>query len=351
MKRINPVPLIFLILALAGWYYSGLSFNFIANEVLTRFIRNGLIVLALLLPIAAGMGLNFAVVIGALCAQLGYVLVINWQVYGAKGLLLAVLVAVVLSLLLGFLIGVGLNRVRGREMITTIIIGFLGMSIYQLIFMVGFGTFIRPANQDIILSRGIGVRDLVDLAPFRNIMENIWLVEMGMIRLSLFMILLVLFFCLVMAYLMNSRLGQQFKAVGEDSDKSEMLGLNVNAIRVKAMIFSTVIACLGQFLYVQNIGMLSVYTAHKNSEIFSCAALLAGGATIKKASVWNVIFGILLFHSLFVVSPQAGQNILGNPALGEYFRSFLAYGTIAATLVLNIKRDSQRDISRDRLQH
>ncbi|WP_241422116.1 ABC transporter permease subunit [Candidatus Contubernalis alkaliaceticus] len=339
MKKINTVSLIFLVLAVIGWCYSGLSLNFLMNEILTRFIRNGLIVLALLLPIAAGMGLNFAVVIGALCAQVGFILVINWQVYGMPGLLLAVMVSTLLSLVMGYFIGLGLNRVRGREMITTIIIGFLGVSLYQLIFMVGFGTFITPGNPDIILTRGIGVRDMVDLAPFRNIMEDIWLLEIGMIKISVFMILFILLFCMLISYLMNTRLGQQFKAVGEDSDRAEMLGLNVNALRIKAMIISTVIACLGQIFYVQNIGMLGVYSAHKNSEIFSCAALLAGGATIKKASVWNVIFGIFLFHSLIVVSPHAGQKILGNPALGEYFRSFLAYGTIAAALIINIKRD------------
>lgn len=56
--------------------------------------------------------------------------------------------------------------------------------------------------------------------------------------------------------------------MGEDSDRAEMLGLNVNALRIKAMILSTVIACLGQIFYVQNIGMLGVYSAHKIQKIF-----------------------------------------------------------------------------------
>jgi hypothetical protein len=71
------------------------------------------------------------------------------------------------------------------------------------------------------------------------------------------------------------------------------------------------------------------------------AALLAGGATIKKAKVRNVFIGIVLFHTLFIVSPQAGQNVFSNAALGEYFRSFVAYGTIAFALIMNIKGEKQ----------
>lgn len=45
----------------------------------------------------------------------------------------------------------------------------------------------------------------------------------------------------------------------------------------------------------------------------------------------------MLFYALFIVSPQAGQNIFSNAALGEYFRSFVAYGTIAFALMMNIR--------------
>jgi hypothetical protein len=87
--------------------------------------------------------------------------------------------------------------------------------------------------------------------------------------------------------------------------------------------------------------MLNVYTAHLNTDIFSCAALLAGGATVTRAKVRHALIGIVLFHTLFVVSPQAGQNLFGNPALGEYFRSFVAYGTIAVALILNAKNSDK----------
>lgn len=179
--------------------------------------------------------------------------------------------------------------------------------------MVGYGTVIQPHNEAMILSRGIGVRNMIDLDNFRNAMDSIWLFKVGAIEIPFFMILLVLTLALLTQYLLHTRLGRLFRAVGQSPASSILLG-----------VVSTLLACFGQILYCQNIRMLNVYTAHLNSDIFSCAALLAGGATISRATVPNALVGLLLFHTLFIVSPQAGQNALGNAALGEYLRTFVA---------------------------
>jgi hypothetical protein len=84
-----------------------------------------------------------------------------------------------------------------------------------------------------------------------------------------------------------------------------------------------------------NIYLKSLGSVHLNSDVFSCAAILAGGATIFRTGITNALLGVLLFHSLFIVSPQAGQNVFGNPALGEYFRSVVAFGTIAFALMMH----------------
>jgi len=68
---------------------------------------------------------------------------------------------------------------------------------------------------------------------------------------------------------------------------------------------------------------------------FAIAALLVGGATARKASIWQALLGVLLFHMLFVVSPGAGQAIIGIPQIGEYFRVFVAYGVIGVALALH----------------
>lgn len=338
MKRFNPVTLVFVVLCIIGWKCSGLSATFILNEVTIRFIRDGIMVLALLIPIAAGMGINFAVTLGATAAQVGMLLAVDRGVGGPAGLFLAFCIGALLSILVGWAVGCALNRVKGKEMIATIVMGFLGTSLYQLVFMAGYGSLIPCRNREILLSRGVGVRNMVDLHAFRNTIDRYWTVSVGEIQLPLFMILAVCCTALVIVYLMNTPMGQRFKAVGESREKAELLGVDVNRVRIQAIVLSTVLACLGQIVFLQNIGMLNVYTAHLKTDIFSSAALLAGGAAIEKAGVRHAFLGILLFHALFIVSPQAGQNVFGNAALGEYFRSFVAYGTIAFALILNVGR-------------
>lgn len=338
MPAYNAVPLIFLIISGAAFYYSEMSFTFVLNEVLTRFIRDGVMVLSLIIPIRAGMGINFSIIVGAMCAQVGLILALDFNCGGLPGILMILLTGISLSIFTGIIIGICLNRVKNREMITSMIIGFLFTSIYQLVFMVGYGTVITPTNHEMMLSRGIGIRNMVDLENFRGLIDTLWLFTFNGIDIPLFMILCVCGFALLIRYVMSTRLGKHFSVIAESRSKALALGIDVNRVRIKAILLSTVIACLGHFFYILNIGMLNVYTAHTNTDIFSCAALLAGGATVLKADIRHAFIGIFLFHSLFIVSPQAGQNIFGNPALGEYFRSFVAYGTIAFALILNVKR-------------
>ena len=56
MAVFKRVPLIFVILCCVAFYYADMSFPFVLNQVITRFIRDGVMVLALIIPIRAGMG-------------------------------------------------------------------------------------------------------------------------------------------------------------------------------------------------------------------------------------------------------------------------------------------------------
>jgi len=333
----NYVPLFFLVLSLIAYLYSGLSGTFVMNQVMTRFVRNSILVLALIIPIRAGMGLNFAITLGALCTHAGIIIALNYSLEGILGIIVILTIAIILATVIGTLIGKALNLARGKEMITSIIIGFLGNSIFQMVFMVGFGTIIPIKNSRIGLSRGIGVRDMVDLGSYRRILPNYLTVDILGIDFQIFFIILILLFGALLHYLLSTPFGQKIKAVGSNYNNSKLLGIDSDKMRIKAVVISTILAAIGQFIYLQNIGIANVYSAQSNSDIFSSAAILAGGASIKNASIKNAFLGIFLFHTLFIISPQAGQNMFNNPALGEYFRSFIAYGTIAFAIILNTK--------------
>ena len=98
---------------------------------------------------------------------------------------------------------------------------------------------------------------------------------------------------------------------------------------------------------MQNIGTMNTYNSHDQTGMFSIAALLIGGATVSKASITNIFVGVTLFHLMFVVSPMAGKELIGQAQLGEYFRVFVSYGIIAVALVLHAwKRQQERERAR-----
>ena len=125
------------------------------------------------------------------------------------------------------------------------------------------------------------------------------------------------------------------RTVGQSRVVANAAGINVDRTRIIAMVISTVLACWGQLIYLQNIGTFSTYGAHTQVGQFAIAALLVGGASVQKANNKQAIIGVILFHTLFIVAPQAGKELFGNAQLGEYFRVFVAYGVIAVSLAMH----------------
>ena len=59
LVRNNSVPLMFIIICAVCIPISGFSPGYLLNEIVTRLGRNAFLILSLLIPIMAGMGLNF----------------------------------------------------------------------------------------------------------------------------------------------------------------------------------------------------------------------------------------------------------------------------------------------------
>ncbi len=337
------VPLIFVVLAIICYFLADVTPGFVVEQVTVRFIRNSVLVLALILPIQAGMGLNFSIIIGAMAAQASYIIVLNANLTPGTGAFTVFCLTLVFNILIGLLLGKLMNIVKGREMITSIVIGLLANYIYQLIFLVGFGTVIPVNNEHIVLDSGIGVKSMLDLKIYRDFFNSFGTFQIGGTPISFFLILMILVTAFVVYYITRTPLGQNIKTVGLSETKAELAGINVDQKRIIAIVMSTVLAGIGQFIYLQNIGSLNVYTEHLNEDTFSCAALLVGGATIKSAKVRQALIGVVIMHAIFILSPLAGMNSFNNVALGEYFRSFIVYGVIALALVLNIRLEENRE--------
>jgi simple sugar transport system permease protein len=451
----NKVVLLFSLLCIAAIYTSKNPLTFVAGELFTRIGRNGFMVLALLIPVLAGMGLNFGIVIGAIAAQIAVFWVVYWGYSGIEGFLLCLLLSTPIAILFGWLVGSLFNRMKGAEMIAGLVLGYFADGLYQLFFLYVIGGIIPVQNERLIISGGIGVKNTIDLVGnlkysldtipmlylvkillgilftaalvkiiislvkktsrfFKDLVvlgaalagygltflpalnrflaaDRLLLLHAVTIALGAFILFygwqivhhklirrtpgytvarplaligmavtcylltyiktvenILLYvqipvttycsiagLCIFNTMLLRTRLGQNMRTTGQSQTVANAAGLNVDRVRIIAMIISTTLACWGQLIYLQNIGTFSTYGAHTQVGQFAIAALLVGGASVQKASNKQAIIGVILFHTLFIVAPQAGKQLFNNAQLGEYFRVFVAYGVIAVSLAMH----------------
>lgn len=345
------VPIFFTVLCVASIIASDLDINYLIGELLSRLGRNLFIVLSLLIPVSAGIGLNFGIVVGAMSGQIALIIITFMQLKGLLGFLSAMAISVPISILFGWIVGSVFNRAKGREMITGMIMGFFANGVYQLIFLMLIGTLIpvnmsSPVSQAVMLSNGVGLRNTIDLSNIYYSLDNvfarlfnwngiIWTDTLGPWRVPLGAFFMSLMLCIVITFLMKTKMGQNFRAIGQDMAIAEVSGIKVDKVRITAVIYSTVLAAWGQLIFLQNLGSLNTFNAHEQVGMFSVAALLVGGASVKRAGIWNAIIGVLLFHTLFVVSPLAGQKLFGEPQIGEWFRQLISYSVIAVALAMH----------------
>lgn len=402
----NVVTIIFIIFTVVGFAVStGVSVNYFLNELTSRLFRNGFLVLSLIIPVLAGLGLNFGIVIGAMAGQIAIAIVRYHVIGGVSGLFLCFLIALPIAALFGYFAGLLYNKTRGQEMIASLIVGYFANGIYQFLFLYTVGAIIKVnPTHPMINPSGIGVRMTVDLVPVKDgglkyALDNImkipfmWAVLMVavvilalilfshnkkkvasrkgvmfyanisacvlMIIISIFSIvtnnslmlvnevpavtaLLIIALCVFNELIMKTKLGQDFRSVGQNQHIAAVSGINVDRTRIIATVMSTVFAAWGQIIFLQNMGTLNTYNAHTQIGMFSVASLLVGGASTSKASNKHAIIGVILFNSMFIMSPEIGKALFGNALLGEYFRTFMVYGVIGLALGLYVWKTNKK---------
>jgi simple sugar transport system permease protein len=347
----NAVVILFIVLIAIAIPLSGLPSTFLLQEILTRLGRNTFLVIALLLPIMAGMGLNFGMVLGAMAGQLGLIFITDWGIVGIPGLLLAMIISLPISVLLGWLCGSIMNLAKGREMVTGFILAFFMNGLYMMVVLYAMGTIIPIFNAELLLSRGYGIRNVVGLDGVRQAFDTLIPLKVAGLNVPVFSFLIIAAVSVFIIWFRKTKLGQDMRAAGQDRAVAGAAGIPVERTRIIAIIISTVLAGIGQIIFLQNLGTINTTSSHEQIGMFSIAALLIGGASVTRASIPNVIIGVILFHLLFLVSPMAGKNLIGSGMLGEYFRQFVSYGVIALALVLyEWKRATQEKDSRATLR-
>lgn len=393
----NLVPILFGIVCVIGVMLSGTPISTILSDLVNRFDRNILLVLSLIIPVTCGMGMNFGIVLGAMCGQLGLISVTILGLSGIQAILCAAVIAMAAAILCGYLAGLLLNRTKGQEMITSMIVGYFSNGIYQFIFLFVVGGIIR-IQSDIILSGGVGIKNTIALDNLQYALDNLtvfgiktrvdlftgilffaafftaafvirallakrfdrrlivrllicavlaaaavvmsgmkqFLIAKTLIRIPIPTFLFTILVCFLIQKFMQTKLGQDMRATGHDREVAAASGINVDQTRIISVIISTVLAAWGQIIFYQNLGTMDAYYGHEKVGTFCVAAILIGGASVKKATIGQAILGTLLFHLLFNVSPLASQQLFNNSMVGGYFRMTICYAIIAISLMLHV---------------
>ena len=392
--RDNAVTILFVIMCIVCILFSGQSLSYVAYELFGRLTRNAFLVLALIIPIVAGMGINFAVTIGAMAAQIAALWVTEWQIPGIGGFLVAVAMTIPIASIFGFLIGKLLNKMKGQEMIGGLILGYFANGLYQLLFLFIFGNLIPLNTPGLVIKGSTGVANTIELHGIKYALDSLWRLDFtyalyicaalvvvfslaalllkktsnskktlatniatvavvavyhipvingifNTIRIPMVTFIVIALLCAFNVAIMRTRLGQQFRAVGQNMTVANASGINVDKVRLIAITISTVLAAWGQLIFVQNFGVFQTYGAHEQVGLYAGAAILVGGASIVRATNAQAILGCILFHTLFIVAPAAGNTLFGDAGIGEYFRVFISYGVIAAALVLHGLRSAK----------
>jgi simple sugar transport system permease protein len=224
-------------------------------------------------------------------------------------------------------------------MITGMILGFFANGIYQLAFLLLAGPVLPLRNERLLLPTGVGLRNTVDLVGTKQVLDDLVRPAMPFLGSRLFLPLatfaVIALLAFALRWFLRTKSGQDIRAVGENMKVAEIAGIPVDANRMRAVLLSTALGGFGHILWLSNIGTMNTYQSHEQVGPYAIAAILVGGATVARAGILNAVLGTLLFHTLFIVSPIAGQTLLGSAQVGEYFREFIAYAVIGVTLALH----------------
>ena len=227
LVRNNTVPLMFIIICVVCIPISGFSPGYLLNEIVTRLGRNAFLILSLLIPIMAGMGLNFGMTLGAMAGEIGLIFVADWQIWGIPGIILAMIISIPISVLLGLFCGKMLNMAKGREMVTSYIISFFMNGLYQLVVLYMMGSIIPIIHSSIKLPRGYGVRNTVSLLHMRQYLDNLLAIHIGGVKIPVLTLIIIALLCLFIIWFRKTKLGQDMRAVGQDMDVAGDAGIKV----------------------------------------------------------------------------------------------------------------------------
>ena len=319
----------YLLVLLIAMPFMGLQIEMLYTQAFGRIGMYGILVLAMLPAIESGIKMNMALPLGVLCGLVGGVLSLEWGFSGWAGLFLAIAFSIPIAAVVGILYGMILNKIKGSEMMIATYSGYTAVAIMCIAWMA-----FPVTNGEIRWPQGNGVRSLISLTgKYEKILDHF--LEIRITDELIFPTGLFLFVgaaCFLVWIFMRSKLGNMMKTAGSNPVFAAATGIDVDRMRILGMMLSTILAAVGIIVYAQSYGFYQFYMAPLNMAFIAVAAILIGGATVGKATIFNVILGTVLYQSIMTFTLPIANVIMPEGTLSEIVRIIIQNGIILYAL-------------------
>jgi simple sugar transport system permease protein len=306
------------------------------SNTLERFGMNGVLVLAMVPMVQTGCGLNFGLPLGIIAGLLGATLSIELGARGAAGFAAAVALSAPIAAVLGYCYGQLLNRVKGSEMMIATYVGFSSVA-----FMCIAWLLLPYRNPTMIWGYGgSGLRTTISVSGYwQHILSGFMAVRMGHLSIPTGTFLFLAAMCFLVWFFMKTKTGTAMTAVGSNPEFARASGVNVDRMRIVSVVLSTILGAVGILVYAQSFGFLQLYTGPFYMALPAVASILLGGASVNKATIWNVLVGTFLFQGVLTMTPSVINNVLQTD-MSEVIRIIVSNGMIlyALTRKVQVKR-------------
>ena len=299
------------------------------SDTLVRFGMNGVMVLAMVSMIHSGCGLNFGLPLGIIAGLRGAVASVQLDLHGLPGILGAMMIATPIAIVLGWGYGLLLNKVKGEEMMIATYVGFSSVAFMCIMWLV-----LPYTSSNMVWGyAGKGLRTTISVQEFwQNAIGGIGAFQVGeFFYFPTGMFLFFLLLCVLMWLFMRTKTGTAMTTVGSNPEYARASGVNIDRMRTISVILSTVLGALGIIIYEQSFGFIQLYMGPFYMAFPAVAAILIGGASVKKASITNVIVGTILFQGILTMTPSVINSMLQTD-MSEVIRIIVSNGMILYAL-------------------
>ncbi|MDR0512905.1 MAG: ABC transporter permease [Treponema sp.] len=348
LPRLIILSMFVLLFVLAGIYRMDLPSFF--GDVLRRWGMFGILVLAMVPGIQSGIGPNFGVTVGIVGGLLGAVLSIemnhagvfdfiaNPAVHSVVLAMVAIIIGAAIGTGMGILYGMLLNRVKGSEMAVSVYVGFSAVAVFNILWA------LIPVRASIMIlpATGRGLRQMINLRDdFGGAFNELFSFRIGTFTMHTGLLLVFFIACFLMWIFTKSRLGMMMSAAGSNPQYARASGIKVEKMRILGTAISTALGAVGIIVYAQSFGFLQMYNAPLMMGFTAVASVLIGGATVRRARVFDVLLGALLFNGILTVALPLANVMLPNVAgVPEMLRLIITNGIILYALT-KVKGDGR----------